>query len=86
MPSESQILAQNGYSRSFWVIDFDVVEKPLKDYILQRNNYGLVCEISEDIVSERSENRHFRRSYLTSPPANPYEYPHISYLARNQDP
>jgi len=38
---------------------------------VQCNNYGLASEGSEDIASERSENRHFRRphNHLT-PPAN----------------
>jgi len=30
---------QNGYSRSFKVICFDVDEKPLGDYILRHNNF-----------------------------------------------
>jgi len=44
--------------------------------MLQYNNCGLVCKGSEDIVSERSENRYFQRfhSHLTPPfqrtPAN----------------
>ena len=55
------------------------------------NNCDLECEGSEDIASERSENRHLRRPPTTplfdAPSlANPREYPHESYLARNQDP
>ena len=51
----------------FKVIRFDVNEEPLRGYIVQYNNCGLECEVSEDIVSERSENRHFRppHSHLT---------------------
>ena len=38
-------------------------------YIAQYNNCGLECEASEDIASETSENRHFRRlhSHLKPP-------------------
>jgi len=68
MQSLRQILTQNGHIhvRSFKVIYFDVIEKPLSDYILQY--YGIVCEGSEDIVSERSENRHFQRPYCYPTP------------------
>jgi len=40
-----------------------------KGYIVQYNNCRLACEGSEDIASEKSENRHFRRphSHLTTP-------------------
>ena len=42
--------------------------RALRGYIVQHNNCGLEYEGSEDIASERSENRHFRRPYshLTS--------------------
>jgi len=55
---------------------FGIIEEPLMGYIAQYNKFGLRCEGSEDIASERSENRHFRppHSHLTSPlqrtPAN----------------
>jgi len=39
-----QYLTQNGYSRPFKVICFDVNEKPLGDYIL-RHNFGLIYEL-----------------------------------------
>ena len=53
---------QNGHSGSLQVIYFGVTEEPLRDYIVQyNNNCGLRCEGSEDIVSERSKNIHFRR-------------------------
>ena len=46
--------------RSFKVICFSVSEEPLRGYIVQNNNYcELGSEGSEDIASERSENRHF---------------------------
>jgi len=66
MPSSDQILTQNDHSRSFKVIRFGVNEKPLRGYIVQYN-CGLECEDSEDIASERSENRHLRphHSHLT---------------------
>jgi len=78
MPSSNQILTQNDHSRSFKVIRFGVNEEPLRGYIVQYNNCGLQCEGSgsEDIASERSENRHFGRPHchLTPPfqqtPAN----------------
>ena len=62
-----QILTQNGNSRSFRVIYFGIIKEPLKGYIVQYNKYGLRCEGSECIDSERSENLHFRlpHSYLT---------------------
>jgi len=60
MPSSDQILMQNDHSRSFKVIRFGVIEEPLGGYIVQYNNCGLQCEGSEDIASERSENRHLR--------------------------
>jgi len=70
----------------FKVIHFGVNEEPLRGYIVQYNNCGLECEGSEDVASERSENRHLRRphSHLTpaNSPANPSDYPHKSYLAR----
>ena len=68
-PSSNQILTQNDHSRSFKVIRFGVNEEPLRGYMLQYNNCGLECEVSEDIVSERSENSHLRppRSHLTPP-------------------
>ena len=75
---QNQILTQNDHSRSFKVIRFGVSEEPLRGYIVQYNNCGLECEGSEDIASERSENRHLRRrhSHLTPPlqrtPANIY--------------
>jgi len=49
-------LKLNDHLRSFRVIYFGVSEKPLRDYILQCNNFGLVCESLGDIASERSEN------------------------------
>jgi len=51
----------------FKVIRFGVNEEPLRGYIVQYNNCGLECEGSEDIASERSENRHLRppHSHLT---------------------
>jgi len=69
MPRMNQILTQNDHSRSFKVIRFDVNEEPLRGYIVQYNNCGLECEGSEDIASERSENRHLRRPHfhLTPP-------------------
>jgi len=76
MPSSDQILTQNDHSRSFKVIRFGVNEEPLRGYIVQHNNCGLECEGSEDMASERSENRHFGRPHchLTPPfqqiPAN----------------
>jgi len=56
----------------FKVIYFCITEEPLKGYIAQYN----ICEASEDIASEGSENLHFRppNSHLTPPlqrtPAN----------------
>jgi len=44
----------------FKVIRFGVNEEPLRGYIVQYNNCGLECEGSEDIASERSENRYLR--------------------------
>jgi len=69
MPSIRQILAQKWQFSHLKVIYFDVIEKPLSDYVLQYNTCGLLCEMSEDIGSEGSENHHFQRShsYLTLP-------------------
>ena len=89
MSSSNQILTQNDHSRSFKVIRFGVNEEPLWGYIVQYQNCGLECEGSEDIASERSENRHLRPPHSHSTPPcleNPSEYPHKSYLARNYDP
>jgi len=50
--------------------------EPLRGYIVHCNNCGHECEGSEDIASERNENRHLRRphTHLTPPlqqtPAN----------------
>ena len=73
---------------SFKVIYFNVTEEPLRDYMAQYNNCGLRCGGSEDIARKISENR-----ILTTPlsfeapwPANPCEYPHKLYFARNCDP
>ena len=62
-------LTQNDHSKSFKVICFGVHEEPLRGYIVQYNNCGLACQGLEDIVTERSENRHFRRphTHLTPP-------------------
>jgi len=51
-----------GQKWPFKVIYFDVIQfqKALSDYILQCNNYGLVCESSEDIESEISKNHNFQ--------------------------
>jgi len=76
MSTSNQILAQNDHSRSFKVIRFGINEEPLRGYIVQYNNCGHEFEGSEDIASERSENRHLRRhhTHLTPPlqrtPAN----------------
>jgi len=69
MPISDQILTQNDQSRSFKVIRFGVIEEPLRGYIVHYNNCGLECEGSEDIASERSENRHLRppHCHLTPP-------------------
>jgi len=69
-PLDAELLPdfkQNDHSRSFKVIRFGVNEEPLTGYIVQYNNCGLECEVSEDIASEKSENRHLRRphSHLT---------------------
>jgi len=64
MPSMNQILMQNDHSRSFKVIRFGVNEEPVRGYIVQYNNCGLEYEGSEDIASERSENRHLRRPHF----------------------
>ena len=88
MPSSDQILTQNDHSRSFKVIRFGVNKEPLRGYIVLYNNCGHECEGSEDVASERSENRHIRRphSFDALFPANPREYPYKSYIARNQVP
>jgi len=69
MPSSDKILTQNDHSRSFKVIRFGVNEEPLRGYIVQYNNCGHECEGSDDIASERNENRHLRRphTHLTPP-------------------
>ena len=46
------------HSRSFNVIYFGIIEEPLMGYVAQYNKCGLRCEDSEDIASERSENRY----------------------------
>jgi len=76
MPSSKHILTQNDHSRSLKVICFGVSEKPLRGHIVQYNNCGIACEGSEDITSERSENRHFRRPHT-------YLMPHIQRTPRN---
>jgi len=86
MPSSDQILTQNDYSRSFKVIRFGVNGEPLRGYTVQYNNCGLECESSDDI-NERKK----RKSPFTTTPllfdapslANPREYSHKPYLARN---
>jgi len=86
MMSSDQIFTQNDHSRSFKVIRFGVNEEQLRGYIVQYNNCGLEYEGSEDIASERR-----RKSPFTTTPlsfgapsiANPSEYPHKFYLARN---
>ena len=69
LPSQKQILTQNGHSWSFNVIYFGVIEEPLWDYIAKYNNCGLRWEVSEDMAGEISENRHFRglHSHLKLP-------------------
>ena len=41
-----QYLTQNGYSRSFKVISFDVGKKSLGDYILRHNNFGVISYVN----------------------------------------
>jgi len=53
---------------AFKVIRFGVSEEPPRGYIVQYNNCGHECEGSEDIASERSENRHLRRPHTHLPP------------------
>jgi len=54
---------------TFKIIRFGVNQKPLRGNIVQYDNCGLEYEGSEDIASERSENRHLRptHSHLTPP-------------------
>jgi len=63
-------------SGSSKVTHFHVNEMPITDYILEYNNFSLGDEDSENIASERYENRHLRRplSCLT---------PHISRTPAN---
>jgi len=66
-----------------------IIEEPLMGYIAQCNTCGFRCERSEDIASERSENRHFRpaHSHLTPPlQRTPGEYPHKTYLLETRIP
>jgi len=44
---------QNGQSRSLKAIYFGVSKKSIRQYILQYNNSGLVCESSEDTAKEK---------------------------------
>ena len=52
-------MAIQGHSRSC----FDVDEKPLGDYIMGHNNFGLIYEISKDTATTKSKNGNFRRQY-----------------------
>jgi len=47
-------------SRSSKVTHFRVNEMPITDYVLEYNNVSLGDEDSENIASERYENRHLR--------------------------
>ena len=87
LSSQKHILTQNGHSRSFKVMYLGIIEEPLRSYIAQYNKCCFRCEGSKDRASEKNENRHFLtpHSHFHSP-ANPREYPHKTYLARNQDP
>jgi len=69
--------AKNDHSRSFKVIRYGVNEEPPRGYIVQYNNYGHECEGSEDIASERGENRHLRRPHTFDAPF-PAKSPRIS--------
>ena len=66
--TRKKYLTQNGYSRSFKVICFDVDEKPSGDYILRHNSFGLIYEHWKDIATARSKNGNFLRpnSHLMS--------------------
>jgi len=88
MPSPRQILTQNGHSGSFKVIYFDVAEETLCDYIAQYNNCGFRCGGSEDIAGKMRKSPFLTtpRSFEAPSPANPSEYPHKPYFARNCDP
>jgi len=66
--ARNRFLTQNGHSRQFKVISFDVTEEPLWDYIAMYKNCGLRCEGSEDIADKISENRHFRRPHSNLSP------------------
>ena len=88
--ARNRFLTQNGHSRSFKVIYFGITEEPLIGYIANYTKYGLRCEGSKYIYSERKKRK---SQFSTTPlsfdapsPANPLEYPHKTYLARNSDP
>ena len=85
MPSSDQILTENDHSRSFKVIRFGVNEEPLRGYIVQYNNYGLECEGSEERAKEAkiAIYDYTPLSFDAHSLANPREYLHKSYLARN---
>ena len=71
------------------VIRFGVIEEPLRDYVEQYNNCGLECEGSEDYSERKKRKSPFTTTLLSfdAPSlANPREYLHKSYIARNQDP
>ena len=49
-------MAIKGHSRSYC---FDVDEKPLGEYILRHNNFGLIYEISKDMATARIKHSNF---------------------------
>jgi len=75
-PLDAELGPDFNAKRPFKVMCFGVNEEPLRGYIVQYTNCGHECQGSEDIASERSENRHLRQphTHLTPPlqqtPAN----------------
>jgi len=46
-------------------------EKPLEEYILRHNNFGLIYEMLKDIMTARSKNDNFRRHHSHLMPPTP---------------
>ena len=87
LPSPKQSLTQNGHSRSFDVIYFGITEEPLRGYV-QHNIINVALDMNW--FGRYSERKERKSPFSTTPlsfdppsPANPREYPHKAYLARN---
>ena len=84
--ARNRLLTQNGCSRSFKVVYFGIIEEPLRGYITYIINGALDVKVRKILRAKKKRKSPFSTTPLSfdvPSPANPREYPHRTYLARN---